>query len=146
MGLGALDSTVFSLVLAVAVCIVFILSFFVAAPKTPRVFLSFMSLDSQNGADIEASSPTGEGLQTIADSMAAQAERAANAYGLTKREAEMLGYLLRGRELQTIAEMESLSRNTVKTHISHIYQKMGVHTREELVMAVERLARSDGAA
>lgn len=145
MGLGALDSTVFSLVLAVAVCIVFILSFFVAAPKTPRSFLSFMSLDSQNGADIEASSPTGEGLQTIADSMAAQAERAANAYGLTKREAEMLGYLLRGRELQTIAEMESLSRNTVKTHISHIYQKMGVHTREELVMAVERLARSDGA-
>ena len=58
---------------------------------------------------------------------------------LTEREADVLGYLLRGRELQTIADDMGLSRNTIKTYVARLYQKMDVHTREECAMAVEHL-------
>ena len=30
-----------------------------------------------------------------------------------------------------------LSYNTVKTHIKHIYQKLGVHSRQELLDLIE---------
>ena len=45
--------------------------------------------------------------------------------------------LAHGWGLQMIAEEENLARSTIKTHVTHIYQKLGVHTREELVLVVE---------
>ena len=38
-----------------------------------------------------------------------------------------------GRTLQSIGNETFLSYNTVKTHVSHIYQKTGVHSRDELI-------------
>lgn len=61
----------------------------------------------------------------------------AAAYGLTARESEILGQLARGRDGKFIAGEYVLSYNTVKTHIKHIYQKAGVHSRQELLDAVE---------
>lgn len=58
-------------------------------------------------------------------------------YGLTARESEILGQLARGRDGKFIAGEYVLSYNTVKTHIKHIYQKVGVHSRQELLDAVE---------
>lgn len=61
-------------------------------------------------------------------------------YGLSAREEEVLSYLLRGRSLRSIASETFLSYNTVKTHVSHIYQKLSVHTREELIGLFESTA------
>ena len=58
-------------------------------------------------------------------------------HSLSPREVEILEYLLRGRTLPAIAEDAHLSYNTVKTHVSHIYQKIGVHTRDEMIDALE---------
>lgn len=58
-------------------------------------------------------------------------------YGFSPREREIFEYLLRGRTLPAIAEDAHLSYNTVKTHVSHIYQKMGVHTRDEMIDVAE---------
>lgn len=58
-------------------------------------------------------------------------------YGLSSREEEVLSYLLRGRNLQSIASETFLSYNTVKTHVSHIYQKLNIHTRKELIDVFE---------
>lgn len=62
----------------------------------------------------------------------------AQAYGLSEREEEIMAYLLEGRTLRSIAEKTFLSYNTVKTHVSHIYRKAGVHTRDELIELIER--------
>lgn len=61
----------------------------------------------------------------------------AERYGLSARETDVLKLLVRGRSGAFIAEELVLSLNTVKTHISHIYQKSGAHSREELVMLIE---------
>ncbi len=67
-----------------------------------------------------------------ADTAAVARER-----GLTPRESEILSYLLRGKSVPAIAAEVLLSVNTVRTHIAHIYQKFDVHSRDELVEAMD---------
>lgn len=55
------------------------------------------------------------------------------AHGLSGRESEILGYLARGRSQPYIREELVLSKNTVATHVKHIYQKLNVHSRQELL-------------
>ena len=60
------------------------------------------------------------------------AERAA----LSPREAEVLSYLGRGHGSTFIASELGISENTVRTHVRHIYEKVGVSSREELLALV----------
>ncbi len=53
---------------------------------------------------------------------------------LSKREFEILGLLAKGYQYKEIAEMLSLSRQTVGTHIKNIYEKLHVHSRTEAVV------------
>ncbi len=63
-----------------------------------------------------------------------QAQAIASDLGnLTPRETEVLPYLLQHQGPDAIAEKLGISRNTVKTHIAHIYEKAGVNTRSQLV-------------
>lgn len=57
----------------------------------------------------------------------------AQTHGLSAREEEILGYLARGRSQPYIREELVLSKNTVATHVKHIYQKLNVHSRQELI-------------
>ena len=52
---------------------------------------------------------------------------------LTPREDEVLRLIAQGLTNQEIAERFVLGLNTVKTHRLHVYQKLGLHTRAELV-------------
>ena len=54
-------------------------------------------------------------------------------YKLTNREKEVLAFWLQGRRATWIAQKLYISDNTVRAHVKHIYQKLGVHTREELI-------------
>ena len=56
---------------------------------------------------------------------------------LTEREREVFGLLARGRNARYIQETLVVSYNTVKTHVSHVYAKLGVHSQQELIDAVE---------
>ena len=56
--------------------------------------------------------------------------------GLTAREREIAEHLVRGRTQPWIAEALCISGNTVGTHMRHIYQKAGVHNRQEFIDAV----------
>ena len=71
--------------------------------------------------------------------MQSKIDRAVSEYSLTVRETEMLSYILRGKSVPAIASETYLSRNTVKTHIVHIYQKINVHSRDELIAFIENL-------
>lgn len=68
------------------------------------------------------------------------AERCAQvaaAYQLTPREAEVFEMLARGRNREYIEERLSVSRNTVKAHVKHIYAKLDIHSHQELIDLVE---------
>lgn len=54
-------------------------------------------------------------------------------YKLTGREVQVLMLLAEGRNEPYIAELLTVSRATVKTHIQHIYQKISVSSRQELL-------------
>ena len=54
-------------------------------------------------------------------------------YDLTPRESEVLYALLQGRSYTNIGHRLFISKSTVKTHANHIYAKMGVGTRDELI-------------
>ena len=56
----------------------------------------------------------------------------AEEYHLSAREKDVLELLAWGKNVRRIEEVLVLSTNTVKTHMRHIYTKLGIHTRAEL--------------
>ena len=73
-----------------------------------------------------------------AESLARRSQALAQQGGLTPREAEVLSLLLQGRSRAFIADTLLISGETVRTHTQHVYQKLDVHSREELCALVER--------
>ena len=61
----------------------------------------------------------------------------AGEFGLSAREREVLALLARGRTQPYIREALLLSKNTVSSHVQHIYAKLGVHSKQELIDLVE---------
>ncbi|HEY9609372.1 helix-turn-helix transcriptional regulator [Allocoleopsis sp.] len=60
--------------------------------------------------------------------------------GLTKREAEVLFWTAKDKSNAEIAQLLGCSTGTVRKHLEHIYEKLGVQTRTAAVMlALERL-------
>lgn len=57
---------------------------------------------------------------------------------LSPREIDVFLLLVQGRSRPYISNELFLSDGTVKTHVSHIYKKFGIHTREELLTAVQQ--------
>lgn len=70
--------------------------------------------------------------------LAKRCELVVAAFGLTEREGEILALLARGRNGAYIQEEYRITRNTAKTHIRHIYQKLQIHTQQELIDLVEK--------
>lgn len=54
-------------------------------------------------------------------------------YGLSMRETEVMELIARGNSMATIAERLVISENTVRTHAKHIYTKLDIHKRQELL-------------
>ncbi len=71
------------------------------------------------------------------EELARRCRRVAAARGLSQREREVLGLMMQGRNVPAIADELVLSRNTVQTHVRHLYERLGVHSRQELVAFVE---------
>ena len=58
-------------------------------------------------------------------------------HALTNRERQVLRLLSRGRSIPYIQNELGISPGTAATHVNHIYQKLGVHTRQELFDLLE---------
>jgi DNA-binding NarL/FixJ family response regulator len=54
-------------------------------------------------------------------------------FGVTERELEVIHFLKRGLTYEKIARRLEISRRTVKAHIGHIYNKLGIDNRIQLV-------------
>lgn len=88
---------------------------------------------------------TARGETVLASAVAARLVRRANSPGpvVTEREVEILQLLARGLANKEIAKQLFVSEATVKSHLSHIYTKLGVDTRAGAVAAAidQRLIR-----
>ncbi len=57
--------------------------------------------------------------------------------GLTEREREILGHVAAGHSSSHVARVLFISESTVRGHVHHIYQKLGISSREELIARVQ---------
>jgi two-component system nitrate/nitrite response regulator NarL len=64
----------------------------------------------------------------------AQAEPRGRRYGLTQRETQIVAAVAEGGTNKDIASLLTISEDTVKHHMSNIFDKVGVHTRLELAV------------
>lgn len=69
--------------------------------------------------------------------LAQRVEYLVETFGLSPREREITEIWLEGHNAVYIEETLHISRNTIKTHLSHIYQKTGTSNREELIAVSE---------
>lgn len=60
--------------------------------------------------------------------------RRATAFGLTTRELDIIRAVVGGATNKEIAERFSISENTVKRHLSHVFNKLGASNRVELAL------------
>ena len=67
-------------------------------------------------------------------------DRIVETTGLTAREREILELWVTGHRLDYVAESLFISKNTVKTHLRHIYQKTQTGHKEELLVLFEQQA------
>lgn len=71
------------------------------------------------------------------DLFQARCDAIAAEYHLTPREREVFAMLARGRNREYIQEKLVVSRNTVKAHVRHVYEKLDIHSHQELIDLVE---------
>lgn len=85
------------------------------------------SLDSKApNSSTEPSTPFGDDPIKSIDECC---EQVGEQHGLTPREREIFVMLAKGRNGRFIMEHYVISRNTVKSHIKHIYSKLDVHSQ-----------------
>lgn len=76
-------------------------------------------------------------IASVQDSFETRCRKVADDYGLSERETEVLGLIMRGRDVPTIAEKLSISQNTVRFHMKNLYQALGVHSKQDLIAITE---------
>jgi DNA-binding NarL/FixJ family response regulator len=71
-------------------------------------------------------------------SVEAPPKPSADPWGLSELELELLRYVGKGLSNAEVGRVMNLERRTVRTHLSHIYRKMGVNTHVEAVVLALR--------
>lgn len=117
-----------------------------AAPETPVSPSAPRAASEIPASDSATAVSSGTVPPGIAPPVAPEAERGAiaarrreiaQAHGLTNRETDIFLLLAQGRSRPYIRDALYLSKNTVATHIRHIYEKLGIHSQQELIDLVE---------
>lgn len=89
------------------------------------------------GVSVEPAVPDGARAVSVAAGGTGGLEdacaRLADVCGLTPRERDVLAVLARGYDVARVCEDLGISEGTALTHKRHIYQKLDVHTRAELL-------------
>jgi DNA-binding NarL/FixJ family response regulator len=74
----------------------------------------------------------------VARSLLTNMRERGRAAKLTERELEVLDLLRQGQPNKTIARRLSISERTVKAHVTHIFQRIGVNDRTQAALWAER--------
>lgn len=73
----------------------------------------------------------------LVDELSRKVASVAHEHDLTPREVEVFDLLARGRSIPYIRDALVISRETASTHAKHVYSKLGVHSRQELIDLVQ---------
>lgn len=76
---------------------------------------------------------SGEARPDVHHAVDMRSRRIAEENSLTNRETDILILLAQGRSLPYIQRELVLAEGTVKTHVGHIYKKLRVHSKQELI-------------
>ena len=76
----------------------------------------------------------------VSDPLADACAQVVARYGLSEREQNVLELLARGNTRASIAEKLCISENTVRVHVKNIYAKLHIHSKQQLIDMVDRLA------
>jgi two-component system nitrate/nitrite response regulator NarL len=92
--------------------------------------------DAIHSAMTERPATTREPIHTVASDIRrlATSRRRSHAFSLTRRETEILCGVADGQTNRDIALKLSISENTVKSHIGHLFNKLGASNRLELAL------------
>lgn len=78
----------------------------------------------------------GRNSPVVEEHVSVLSEQKLERFGLTRREVEILHLLARGRTNKEIAADLYISPLTVRTHLEHVYEKLGVGNRTEAVARI----------
>ena len=96
---------------------------------------------TRSGADRKAEERPISSMDHARSAVATKSHEIANRYRLSEREEEVLTLLALGRSRSHIKSELFLSLGTVNTHVTHIYAKLGVHGKDELLAYFEEPIR-----
>ncbi len=121
------NSLLISLVMMVALVVAMLV--LVAARSSLRVAGSEASIGTGDDSSDSANRSTERLLEELAST-----------YALSPRQYEVLKIWISGHNSAYIEDQLHISKNTVKTHLNHIYAKTGTANREELLLLMEKHA------
>ena len=81
----------------------------------------------------------GHNSPAMEERASANSQRRLESFGLTRREIEILHLVAQGKTNKEIAADLYISPLTVRTHLEHLYQKLGVGSRTEAAAFVLRV-------
>lgn len=103
---------------------------------------SFVTLDSPNHVLLEHEPAWDQFCQAVCEftgqGIATSAGTAAALEGLSRREREILAWLGEGASNAQIAAELGISEKTVRNHVSHLYEKIGVRSRAQAIVYAHR--------
>ncbi len=85
--------------------------------------------------------PMDQSVRSHESTLERSARDVAAVYKLTPRETEVLLLMAKGRNLSVIMTKLHISKGTAHTHMTHVYQKLGVHAQQELIEMVEEFQK-----
>ena len=96
------------------------------------LFLSEKSVSSSQWGVVLKPATQGETREFEQNRLAVKCHELAHQAGLTAREEDILLLVAQGMTLGQISRELYIGSNTVKTHMKHLYQKLDVHSRDEV--------------
>lgn len=99
----------------------------------PRSVRSVGGLVGETGANEGFASVSSSQDSQPVDFIGQRVALLAREHKLTPRETEVFGLLAHGRSIPYVRDALIISRDTAATHAKHIYAKLDVHSRQELI-------------
>lgn len=89
----------------------------------------------RDSTEESSGAPDGEGATAVTeqDARTLRLSELRSTYGLTPREVEVTSLLVQGASMQQLVNELVISNGTARVHLRHIYAKLGVHSKEELI-------------
>ncbi len=129
MTVVSLHSTALTMILLVCANVIVIAVIF----SIMRVNTTFQKAELEAALAKQASQLHTEANVVPAPSMEQAVDGWGEKFGLSAREKEVAQLLLSGRNVPAVADLLCISQSTVQTHVKHIYERTGVHSRQELI-------------